>query len=61
MLMIMIIIKVKFLAMARNGLDVAASMVPFFDGHNPNFRHTWGGFPPVSHVPPAQETVLQSV
>mmetsp|Transcript_9740 Transcript_9740/g.18297 ORF Transcript_9740/g.18297 Transcript_9740/m.18297 type:complete len:373 (-) Transcript_9740:3319-4437(-) len=40
--------KVKFLAMARNGLDQIASMVPFFDGHDDAFRNLWGGFPPVS-------------
>jgi hypothetical protein len=38
--------KVKFLAMARNGLDVVASMVPFFDSHTQQFRDVWGGFPP---------------
>jgi len=41
--------KVKFLGMARNGLDVVASMVPFFDGHTEEFRETWGGFPPASN------------
>lgn len=40
--------KVKFLAMARNGLDQIASMVPFFDGHDDRFRKLWGGFPPAS-------------
>ena len=40
--------KVKFLAMARNGLDQVASMVPFFDGHDDRFRKIWGGFPPAS-------------
>jgi len=40
--------KVKYLAMARNGLDVAASLVPFFDQHSEPFRKLWGGFPPPS-------------
>jgi len=39
---------VKFLAMARNGLDQVASMTPFFDGHDDSFRKLWGGFPPAS-------------
>jgi len=38
--------KVKFLAMARNGLDVVNSFIPFFDSHSDEFRTTWGGFPP---------------
>lgn len=38
--------KVKFLAMARNGLDQVASAVPFFDKHTDSFRKMWGGFPP---------------
>lgn len=37
---------VKFLAMARNGLDQIASAAPFFDRHNQGFRDMWGGFPP---------------
>jgi len=36
---------VKVLAMSRNGLDVAASLVPFFDNHSEDFRKMWGGFP----------------
>lgn len=36
---------VKVLAMSRNGLDVVASFVPFFDGHSEEFRTMWGGFP----------------
>ena len=40
--------KVKFLAMARNGLDQVASMTPFFNGHSDQFRTLWGGFPPAS-------------
>jgi len=36
---------VKVLAMSRNGLDVAASIVPFFDNHSEDFRKMWGGFP----------------
>ncbi len=38
--------QVKFLAMARNGLDQAASLVPFLDRHTEEFRQLWGGFPP---------------
>lgn len=38
--------KVKFLAMSRNGLDVVASMTPFFDAHSDEFRRVWGNFPP---------------
>lgn len=37
---------VKFLAMARNGLDQVASAAPFFDKHEQEFRNLWGGFPP---------------
>lgn len=37
---------VKFLAMARNGLDQVASAAPFFDRHSNEFRRIWGGFPP---------------
>ena len=40
--------KVKFLAMARNGLDVVSSLVPFFNSHRDEFRTIWGGFPPRS-------------
>jgi aryl sulfotransferase len=40
--------KVKFLAMTRYGLDVVASLVPFFDNHSEEFRKVWGGFPPAS-------------
>ena len=40
--------KVKFLAMTRNGLDVVASLVPFFSAHSDEFRKLWGGFPPAS-------------
>ena len=39
---------VKFLAMTRNGLDMVASLIPFFDAHSEQFRKMWGGFPPVS-------------
>ena len=39
--------KIKFLAMSRNGLDMAASFVPFFDKHTDAFRKLWGNFPPV--------------
>eukprot|EP00621_Florenciella_sp_RCC1693_P011547 CAMPEP_0182527288 /NCGR_PEP_ID=MMETSP1323-20130603/3746_1 /TAXON_ID=236787 /ORGANISM="Florenciella parvula, Strain RCC1693" /LENGTH=327 /DNA_ID=CAMNT_0024736255 /DNA_START=59 /DNA_END=1042 /DNA_ORIENTATION=- len=38
--------KVKFLAMARNGKDVMASFRPFWESHTPEFKKTWGGFPP---------------
>ena len=40
--------KIKFLAMARNGLDQVASMTPFFNGHIDEFRTLWGGFPPLT-------------
>ena len=43
--------KVRFLAMARNGLDVVASFVPFFNQHTEEFRTMWGGFPPASGDP----------
>jgi hypothetical protein len=47
--------KVKFLAMARNGLDMASSMVPFFDNHSNEFRKLWGNFPPVWSDTPEEE------
>ncbi len=47
--------KVKFLAMSRNGLDMAASFVPFFDGLTDDFRKLWGGFPPVEPDTPMRE------
>ena len=34
--------KVKFLAMARNGMDVVNSFYPFFAGHRPSFKKVWG-------------------
>jgi hypothetical protein len=40
--------KIKFLAMARNGLDQVASLTPFFNGHSDQFRTMWGGFPPLT-------------
>mmetsp|Transcript_9976 Transcript_9976/g.29538 ORF Transcript_9976/g.29538 Transcript_9976/m.29538 type:complete len:392 (-) Transcript_9976:308-1483(-) len=40
--------QLKFLSMARDGLDVTNSLVPFFSDHNENFRRMWGGFPPDS-------------
>ena len=46
--------KIKYLAMARNGVDVLASFVPFYSAHTSAFRNLWGGFPPV--VPTAQGT-----
>jgi len=39
--------KIKYMAMARNGIDVAASMTPFYSAHTDRFRNLWGGFPPV--------------
>jgi hypothetical protein len=45
---------VKFLAMSRNGLDVVASLVPFFPSHSDKFRKMWGNFPP-----PAAGTMQQ--
>lgn len=38
--------KVKFLAMVRDGKDAVRSFYPFFAGHRPAFKATWGGFPP---------------
>ena len=38
--------KVKFLTMARNGLDTVTSFVPFVNQHTDEFRALWGGFPP---------------
>ena len=35
--------KIKYLAMARNGLDVAASMTNFYSSHTDKFRKVWGG------------------
>jgi hypothetical protein len=35
--------KIKYLAMARNGLDVAASMTNFYSAHTQTFRELWGG------------------
>ena len=40
--------QLKFIACARNGLDVLASAVSFFSGHTDDFRRIWGGFPPRS-------------
>lgn len=39
--------KIKYMAMVRNGIDVAASMTPFYSSHTEKFRNLWGGFPPV--------------
>ena len=46
--------KVKFLAMARNGMDVVRSFFPFFNGHRPDFKATWGGWVTILtlHPPP---------
>lgn len=41
--------KIKYLAMVRNGIDVAASLTPFYTSHHETFRKLWGGFPPVIH------------
>lgn len=38
---------VKFVAMAREGKDVARSFAPFFANHSEEWRELWGGFPPV--------------
>lgn len=38
--------KIKYLAMSRNGIDVAASMTDFYSAHSDAFRKLWGGFPP---------------
>mmetsp|Transcript_14808 Transcript_14808/g.34736 ORF Transcript_14808/g.34736 Transcript_14808/m.34736 type:complete len:399 (+) Transcript_14808:83-1279(+) len=38
---------VKFLAMARNGLDAIASLSRFWDSIEDGFRAKWGGFPPL--------------
>jgi hypothetical protein len=35
--------KIKYLAMVRNGIDVAASVMPFFASHTEAFRNLWGG------------------
>lgn len=35
--------KIKYLAMARNGLDVVSSMTKFFSAHTQRFRDLWGG------------------
>ncbi len=35
--------KIKYLAMVRNGIDVAASMTNFFSAHTETFRNLWGG------------------
>lgn len=39
--------KIKYLAMVRNGIDMAASFTPFYASHTNAFRKLWGGFPPV--------------
>ena len=51
--------KVRFLAMARNGLDVVASLVPFFNQHTEEFRTMWGGFPPASSGDPAKDAATR--
>mmetsp|Transcript_17105 Transcript_17105/g.22378 ORF Transcript_17105/g.22378 Transcript_17105/m.22378 type:complete len:354 (+) Transcript_17105:186-1247(+) len=37
---------VKFIAMTRDGRDVAKSLQKFFLAHSQEFRNLWGGFPP---------------
>lgn len=39
--------KIKYMAMVRNGIDVAASLTSFYSAHTEEFRALWGGFPPV--------------
>ncbi|KAL7482466.1 hypothetical protein ACHAW6_008139 [Cyclotella cf. meneghiniana] len=48
--------KIKYLAMSRNGLDVAASLTNFYSSHTQTFRDLWGGFPPdvSNHAPQGQ-------
>jgi len=49
-------IKVKFVAMVRNGLDQAESMVPFFqEQHKDDFISRWGGYPPKSSFTKLQD------
>ena len=35
--------KIKYMAMVRNGLDMAASFTNFYSAHTPEFRSLWGG------------------
>ena len=35
--------KIKYIAMVRNGIDVAASFTTFFSSHSEKFRSLWGG------------------
>ena len=42
--------KIKYLAMSRNGLDVAASMTNFYSSHTQAFRDLWGGMAKISFV-----------
>jgi len=37
--------KIKYLAMTRNGIDVAASMNLFYSSFTQEFRNMWGGWP----------------
>ena len=41
--------------MARNGLDVVYSLVPFMNSHDDEFRAMWGGFPPKSSGIPEKD------
>lgn len=40
--------KLKYITMVRNGIDMAASMTPFYASHTEKFRQLWGGFPPAT-------------
>jgi len=35
--------RIKYIAMVRNGIDVAASFTEFFSSHSEKFRSLWGG------------------
>jgi hypothetical protein len=35
--------KIKYIAMVRDGIDVAASFTKFFSSHSERFRNLWGG------------------
>mmetsp|Transcript_16773 Transcript_16773/g.40104 ORF Transcript_16773/g.40104 Transcript_16773/m.40104 type:complete len:378 (+) Transcript_16773:86-1219(+) len=58
--------KIKYMAMVRNGLDMAASFTNFYSAHTPEFRSLWGGFPPfipeeamsADEPPPAVKDIL---
>lgn len=50
---------IKILAMARNGLDVASSLVPFFDNHSDEIRRLWGNFPPAASGTMEEEAAIR--